>query len=856
MPEYSPESSRDLEATQIINMADNNETIQCQVESTPLSEEELKQKIIQPDWGKLKSSFTNLSVLGFGGMGTVFKAKDTLFYRNLALKVMRSDLKNDTKSIDSFIREARITAQIDHPNIIPVYNLGVFEGTGAYFSMKKVDGEDLEYVLKRLEKGDQNYIKKYPLHRRLEIFLNICNGMLFAHSKGIIHRDLKPANIMIGNYGEVFIMDWGMAIYIEKNDSSNKKEKIDLREKEDLPNKNSIAGTPLFMSPEQIAGCEIEYGEASDVYALGNILYCLLCCVATPHNPKLETKELFSIILNGEIVLPHKRSKHLKISRELEAICMKALAVERVYRYKNVAELMNDIKNYLNLQVVGVYNSPIIRFFKFCRRHPLIPSTLLVALLTMGVFFSYFYIKDAIELKALKQVLTQNLHEAETLLAKQMQLIQRSSRHNAQTDIDYIKLEMLNQNTALLNETRLASTIQTLLDTLNKISLLSGKLDIGQEKEQILRLIISYTFNNIQDDAALLKILHISSIELTEEFEKMISKTPQLKEQLELLNNNQGKIILNSPHPLTLSCTIYNQENHNDSTKSEDIYIETPSELKLEAGTYVFSYKNSTMDTISVPLKVEAGKISTYNLLSADNIPSNMIYIPGGEYHSRILSQADIGHKRYIDDFFICKSEVTFGEYLEFWNSIEDPAKRDLFRGNMILEDSKNGLKVTPLWDDSGSLIYPLISQMPIFGISPQAAEAYCEYMSKKLNKKCRLPYFGEIEKAARGVDKRIYIWGDKFMINHALLNSTSNKKDYPYGAPSNSYPDDTSVYGVKELAGNLRELIKISGTDYYGIYGGSYLTDHTYAKCSTVSRFNGGINDVGFRYIIEMDKK
>ena len=140
-------------------------------------------------------------------------------------------------------------------------------------------------------------------------------------------------------------MDWGMAIYIEKNDSSNKKEKIDLREKEDLPNKNSIAGTPLFMSPEQIAGCEIEYGEASDVYALGNILYCLLCCVATPHNPKLETKELFSIILNGEIVLPHKRSKHLKISRELEAICMKALAVERVYRYKNVAELMNDINS-------------------------------------------------------------------------------------------------------------------------------------------------------------------------------------------------------------------------------------------------------------------------------------------------------------------------------------------------------------------------------------------------------------------------------------------------------------------------------------------------------------------------------
>ena len=87
-------------------------------------------------------------------------------------------------------------------------------------------------------------------------------------------------------------------------------------------------------------------------------------------------------------------------------------------------------------------------------------------------------------------------------------------------------------------------------------------------------------------------------------------------------------------------------------------------------------------------------------------------------------------------------------------------------------------------------------------------------------------------------------------------MNSTANKSEYPFGAPAGSYPNDTSVYGVQDLTGNLRELIKLSGGDYYGIYGGSYLTDHTFAKCSSVNRFNGGINDVGFRYVIEMDKK
>ena len=89
-----------------------------------------------------------------------------------------------------------------------------------------------------------------------------------------------------------------------------------------------------------------------------------------------------------------------------------------------------------------------------------------------------------------------------------------------------------------------------------------------------------------------------------------------------------------------------------------------------------------------------------------------------------------------------------------------------------------------------------------------------------------------------------------------ALLNSSSSKSDYPYGAPANVYPNDISVYGVKNLAGNLRELIKISGSDDYGIYGGSYSTDNAYAKCSSVNRFNGALNDIGFRYVIEMDDK
>ncbi len=854
MSDTSQTNPRDIEATQIINMADFDKTITCPIDKVILSEDELKQKIIQPDWGKLKSSFTNLSVLGFGGMGTIFSAKDTLFYRNLALKIMRSDLKNDEKSIESFIREARITAQIDHPNIIPVYNLGIFEGTGAYFSMKKVDGETLDYVLHKLEKNDPEYQKKYSIHRRLEIFLNICNGMLFAHSKGIIHRDLKPANIMLGNYGEVFIMDWGMAVYIAANDSSNKREKIDLREEEITQKKNSISGTPLFMSPEQITGCEIEFGEQSDVYALGNILYCLLCCVATPYDPQLETKELFSKIINGEIVVPHKRSKSLKISRELEAITLKALEVDRDHRYKNVTELMNDIKNYLDLRVVGVYNSPIIRFFKFCRRHPLIPTTLLVSLLTVGVFFSYFAIKDTIEVNALKKILQQNIEESQSLLKQQQQLRQRYSRHNAQTDLEYIQLETLSQNTALLNEIKLSNSIRELLDTIGKISLLSNNnADISKERKIALKLIIDYGFGHIMDEYNLQKIMSSATDKLNAEFNELVKEIPQSKEQLKLLQTNKGKLKFHTDNEVEL---VYEGNNwksleQQDSTKK---LIKTPCELELSAGTYIFHYKNKNMDTISIPIKIEPGIIYDYELDVIDNVPANTIFIHGGEYVSRILSQSDLGYKRNIDDFFLSKNEVTFGEYLEFWHSLSSEKERRDFTASRIVH-TDNGLTVEPLWDKNGSLISPLTTQMPVFGVSPEAAEAFCKYMSKKLNRKCRLPYFGELEKAARGVDNRIYVWGNDFEKNYALLNSNSDKKDYPFGAAADFFQKDISVYGVQNLAGNLRELVKINGTDDYGLYGGSYLTDHSSARCSNITRFNGGANDVGFRYVIEMEK-
>lgn len=835
----------DPEATQIIDMT--NTVVMHKV---GLSEDELKQKVTQPDWSNLQKSFTNLSVVGIGGMGTVFSAKDTIFYRNLALKIMRSDLRNNPESIQAFIREARITAQIDHPNVVPVYNLGVFDGTGAYFSMKRVEGETLSYVLKKLNDNDEAYQKKYSLRRRLEIFISICNGVSFAHSKGVIHRDLKPANIMLGNYGEVFIMDWGMSAYIEQNDSSSKGRKIDLREEQVEQKKNVISGTPLFMSPEQICGCELEHGEQSDVYSLGTILYCILSCKQSIIDPTLDTEVLLNKVLKGEVIPPRKRAKNLRISKELEAICLKAIEVERDYRYKNVTELMHDIKNVLDMQVVGVYNSPFIRSIKFCRRHPMIPTAFIVASLTMAVFFSYFFISDTLEFKGLQKLIEINIEECEQLYAKQKQLYMKHNANNAKSDMDYILLTSNNRNDLIINDAKFYDSSSQLLEALEKISNLTYKPDISLTKKQILNLVILYNLN-ATSSGNLSRIIRRVNEDLAQDLRKIIQADSEFAVKVNLMEKESGKLNMKSDTPITMSVN-YQSNNALGENSSRQIMI-APFEKELNNGTYIFNFKNQDADTVSLPIKIETGKILNYNLSVPDKIPSGTVFIPAGEYFSGINNISDIGYKRFIEDFFIKKNEVTFGEYLEFWHTLTDPKLKKNYTAHKV--DNQDTLELTPLWDASGSLIAPFNSNMPVIGLSINAIEAYCEYLSKKLNMKCRLPFFGEIEKSARGIDERIYVWGNGFKEDYALLNRNPKRSQYPNGAPAGTFPKDCSVYGVNDLAGNLREVIKINGENTYGTYGGSFLTDRFSSKCSNINRFIGIANDLGFRYVIEPNK-
>jgi len=188
-------------------------------------------------------------ILGEGGIGLVHRARDNDIDRPVAVKKLRAE-QRDPASLARFVDEIRLVGQLEHPNIVPIHDVGVDEEGEYYFVMKYVEGETLEQVIERLAAGDPDYHRRFPFARRVEIFLGILEALRYAHGRKILHRDIKPANVMLGSDGEVLVMDWGIAC---RTDDPSARE-------------GEFVGTPLYMSPEQAACKPVD--ERSDIYSL------------------------------------------------------------------------------------------------------------------------------------------------------------------------------------------------------------------------------------------------------------------------------------------------------------------------------------------------------------------------------------------------------------------------------------------------------------------------------------------------------------------------------------------------------------------------------------------------------------
>ena len=307
-----------------------------------------------------------------GGAAKIELCLDRNLGREVLMKRLHSDGAADDVEQMRFLREARVTALIQHPNTVPVYELSRDDRRNLYFTMKHVEGEDLREIIEGQVAGKWEFIDEYTLDRLLVVLVQVCNCIAFAHSRGVIHRDLKPANILVGAFGEVMILDWGIAKVEDAKDPADSLH--DAHIEPHLTNHGSRIGTPLYMSPEQAAGEEVD--ERSDIYSIGAILYEVL----TRRNLVFgkDQQEVLRKIQEEDPVPPRMRAPEYEISPELEAICMKAIARNPDDRYQDLAVMTEDIRAALRGDPVSVLAyGPMAKFWLWRREHVLSTTSIL-----------------------------------------------------------------------------------------------------------------------------------------------------------------------------------------------------------------------------------------------------------------------------------------------------------------------------------------------------------------------------------------------------------------------------------------------------------------------------------------------
>ncbi|MBL0198483.1 MAG: serine/threonine protein kinase [Myxococcales bacterium] len=306
----------------------------------PLDDPRSGPRVTAPESRPAPSSrYVAKATLGEGGMGVVSLSHDVHIGRDVAIKTIRPDRNAQPDLKARFLREARVQGRLEHPSIVPVYDLGTDETGAAYFAMKRVNGATLADIVELLSKGDHATAEKYSRHRLLGAFGSVCLAIDFAHERGVIHRDLKPGNVMIGDFGEVYVLDWGVAKVDDEADLQGSSDDVT----GSRTRAGSYVGTLGYMSPEQLTGGAV--GRAGDVFSLGAVLFELLTYAPLIQG---DATQLRAQTLLGVDAQASTRAPHRAVPPALEAICVRATSKSALDRFATTREMYEALQHYLD----------------------------------------------------------------------------------------------------------------------------------------------------------------------------------------------------------------------------------------------------------------------------------------------------------------------------------------------------------------------------------------------------------------------------------------------------------------------------------------------------------------------------
>ena len=804
--------------------------------------------VLTNDYGR----YEHFEKLGEGGMGLVYACVDPHLGRRLALKVLRPEINDRPRDRKRFSREARIMAQLEHPNIVPVHEYGATDQGANYFTMKRVKGTTLHDIIRQLSLGDVATHHAYPRSRLLHVFLDVCHAVAFAHSHGVIHRDLKPSNILIGSFGEVLVMDWGLAKVIgHEEEDGGITDTSDAAASASLSMAGGVTGTPMYMAPEQARGDTDNVGKHSDIYGLGTILYELLTFLHTTH--ATEVREILLAVAKDPVVSPRRVAPKKRISRELEAICMKALRKRPADRYESVDRLIADVEATLADRPVSVWRDPPLRrAWKWCLRHPVVSTS--TAAVTVALVFTVALIAG------LRAATYQDLmSESDNL---------RLNGHRAHTQRMREGRQLLDLRAGLIDKVE-SSEERELSDRLSR---LSQQVEKAYETSVMLNMMATHKAptarqrNAVVDivnrrlDYALMRGDHGEVgkwVDLAREWlgPDFVRATPVARAKLqdaELRMQGQGSLQIDGRDGALSAVRLEPDEKGRLLAGPSVVLSGLPGTVPVSKGSFLVTLTQGDRQA-SFPVWIPHGGDRELHLAMPSPAPPGMVHVPagparlGGEQarHFRL-------HEKTLAGFYIKQHEVTFGEYLRFWLAPEGGNRASAHMSRIRLDHASRAF--LDAWDSNGVLRLPLRDDLPVVGVTQASAQQYCSWRSGRDGRPYRLPTADEWEKAARGVDGRHFPWGNGFdaTFSYSIENHGARDRFGPW-APPGSFPVDCSVYGAFDMAGNVREwtAIRFPGdTPFFQIKGGSASLPRRFQYGCYASDTPVVPSDVGFRYV------